>query len=114
MEEKIYDNAWQLFLEYRILGTQVLSADDPKRLLFGWAAPDHNKAGYLRLTAVRMYKALLMPFDIDGKKSAETKLIELIKNSNGRIQIAQWLSHQKDISEFSEISDRLLKLKAFW
>lgn len=114
MEEKFYSNLWRLFLDIKAKNTdEVLIADEPKRLLIGWAMPKLNKVYYVRLVDIRSQRAMHIPFDVDGADAARDKLKELILGQTGRLQIAKFLSHEEPIFEFSLI-DRLINLKAFW
>jgi hypothetical protein len=117
MKEKIYDNLWDLFMDAKACNTSVLVADDPRRLLIGWAMPDPDKAFYVQLSRIKARKALHLPFDTSENQKIEEKVGELLMTKDGRLQIANYLSGTGIIPEFAAIDKvmaRYMALKAFW
>ena len=118
MSEKIYSSLWEACCDMRKCSqthkSQIVSADDAKRLLLGWVCDATGQGFYLRLTQIKTRQALQVPFD---NPELEKLITRLITTATGRQQLADFLSWNSDNSELSsalDIFERALKLKAFW
>jgi hypothetical protein len=121
MKEVRCDNLWDMFKTIKPFKTEVLSCDDPKRLLIGWLVTSTDTFFCVSLRQIRTREAMqiIPPIEKEGKEIARKKLERLVISSSGRHEIAKYLSDQLIVPEFSMIIDeklmeRLNNLKAFW
>lgn len=115
---KIYNNLFQLILEARAHvvsnNSKVISADNPKQLLFGWMCDKTNKHFLLTLSSVR-YRKAFTPIHNSINENTIEFFSKCFSTYAGKKQIADFINTKLDIEEdFSKYLNRVCKLKAFW
>ncbi len=115
MNNKIYNNLFQLILEARahIISNEskVVLADDPKQLRVGWLCEKTNTHYLIN------YR---LAFNSQSTHSTVTqntinRFREFLRTSAGRIEIAKFINKESKIEkDFSKYLDHMCKLLAFW
>jgi len=111
----IYDNIWIMMIEAKIYSkindSNVVRADDAKKLLIGWRCNKTEKLFQLKLSAIKHRKIFENPYSINITNEAYNKICKLIMSD--KQLIADYMSNKIDIPEFSDL-ERLIRLKSFW
>lgn len=107
----VYDDLWQLLCATREDAikhkSQIISEDDPIKLLLVWRIVESNFQHKITLRCIRQGNPSLNNTEI------QKILQELLKTYAGRTQIAEYLSYNDNEDSCLTIFERLANLKAF-